>query len=202
MNLFEKYFASERSFQDLLAPSGSGRRTALRARTPSEMSREWWLQRRAPNVQLLDHNGRSLRFYDDVLKGRKVLLNVMYTVCSNICSPATRNLLEARTLLGGAAKDLHFVSMSLTPLNDTPQALREYKKLHGLDERWTFLTGKPEQVEKVQRALGFLSDNEPGDLLGHSALAMLCDERQLRWSHVNTLLGPRSIARMIRFELV
>jgi protein SCO1 len=169
---------------------------------PNELSRERIRQRRTPNLPLQDHNGSTLYFYDDVMKDRKVLLNVMYTVCSNICTPAQRNLMEARSLLGDAAKDLHFVSMSLTPLDDTPQALRAYKKLHGIDERWLFLTGKLEYVEKIQRSLGFISGRSDEDLLSHSAIALLCDERQLRWGHVNTLLSPRSIARMIRFAMV
>jgi protein SCO1 len=170
--------------------------------SPTELSRERIRLRRTPNLPLQDHNDRTLRFYDDVMKDRKVLLNVMYTVCSNICTPAQRNLMEARSLLGDEAKDLHFVSMSLTPLDDTPQALRAYKKLHGIDERWLFLTGKLEYVEKIQRSLGFISGRSDEDLLSHSAIALLCDERQLRWSHINTLLSPRSIARMIRFEML
>lgn len=171
-------------------------------RTPDELASERWRQQRTPNVPLLDHNGRSLRFYDDVMKNRIVVLNVMYTVCSKICTPATRHLIEARRLLGATAKDLHFVSMTLTPLSDTPAALREYKTLHGIDEGWTFLTGKVEDVERVQRALGFITDRDTDDLLSHSAMARVCDERNQRWTHVNTLLSPRSIARMIRFELV
>lgn len=201
MSQTDQPLATRRGF--LGNPLGHGvERNAYAKLAAIEQSRQWLQQRRAPNVLLQDHNGRSLRFYDDVLKDRTVLLNVMYTVCSNICSPATRNLLEARKLLGSAAKKLHFVSMSLTPLDDSPAALREYKRLHGLDENWTFLTGTPAQVERAQRALGFLGDRSEDDLLSHSALAMLCDERHLRWSHVNTLLSPRSIARMIRFEMV
>ena len=171
-------------------------------RTPEERSRERLRRQRTPNVALLDHTGRSLRFYDDVMQGRKVLLNVMYSVCSNVCTPATRNLIEARRLLGDDAKDLHFVSMTLTPLSDTPEALRAYKKWHGIDASWIFLTGMPQNVEAAQRALGFIGNEDTDDLLSHSAMARLCDERNLRWSHVNTMLSARSIARMIRFEMV
>ena len=172
------------------------------ARTPEALARERLRRHRTPNVELFDHDGRGVGFYDDVMKGRKVLINVMYSVCSNVCAPATRNLIEARRLLGDEARDLRFVSMSLTPLSDTPQVLRAYKKLHGIDASWTFLTGKPENVERVQRALGFIGNEPTDDLLSHSAIARLCDERNLRWSHVNTVLPARSIARMIRFELV
>jgi protein SCO1 len=159
-------------------------------------------EQRTPNVPLVDQDGRSLRFYDDVMKDRRVLISVMYSVCSNTCTPSTRNLIETRRLLGDEARDLHFVSLSLTPLSDTPEALRAYKKQFDIGADWTFLTGKPEPVEKLLRAMGFLSDKDGDDLLSHSAMARLCDERFVRWSHVNTLLSPRSIARMIRFENV
>lgn len=182
--------------------SGGAAPAAAGPSTSEAQVRERLRQRRTPNVALLDQHGRSVRFYDDVMQGRKVLLNVMYSVCSKVCTPATRNLMQARRLLGSAAKDLHFVSMSLTPLSDTPEALRDYKKLHGIDADWTFLTGTLKNVEAAQRALGFIGSAEGDDLLSHSAMAKLCDERHLRWSHVNTMLSPRSIARMIRFELV
>jgi protein SCO1 len=165
--------------------------------------REQRRQRLMPNVPLLDHNGRALRFYDHIMKDRKVLLNVMYTVCSNICSPATRNLMEARELLGPLARDLHFVSLTLTPLSDPPQALREFKQRHGIGEGWVFLTGLPQNVEPVLRAQGFVDpDADEGEgLLNHSGMARLSDERQMRWTHLNAMLEPRSIARMIRFAL-
>ncbi len=171
-------------------------------RALDELARERWRQQRTPNVPLLDHNGRSVRFYDDVMKNRVVVLNAMYTVCTGVCTPSTRHLLEARSLLREAGHDLHFVSMTLTPLTDTPEELRDYKELHGIDDGWTFLTGKPEDVDGLQRALGFRSYRNSDDLLSHSAMAKVCDERNQRWTHVNTLLSPRSIARMIRFELV
>jgi protein SCO1 len=171
------------------------------ASSASEPWQDALRQRRMPNLALLDHNGRRLNFYDDVMKDRIVLVNVMYTVCSNICTPATRNLIEVRRLLAAQNVPLHFVSMSLTPLSDPPEALRAYKKMHGIDEGWTFLTGRLEDVERLQRAMGFLSDRQDSDLLDHSAMARLCDGPQLLWSHINTLLPPRSIVRMIRFEL-
>ena len=66
----------------------------------------------------------------------------------------------------------------------------------------TDLTGTPQNVEAAQRALGFIGNDDTDDLFSHSAMARLCNERHLRWSHVNTMLSARSSARMIRFELV
>ena len=80
--------------------------------------------------------------------------------------------------------------------------LREFRKRHGITDRWTFLTGNLGSVERVQRALGLLSPRDGDDLLSHSGMARYCDERKLRWTHLNTLLPGSSVARMIRFERV
>ena len=37
-----------------------------------------------PNVLLTTHDGREVRFYDDLVKGKKVLINFMYTQCTGI----------------------------------------------------------------------------------------------------------------------
>ena len=104
---------------------------------------------------------------------------------------------------GPEGRSMKFVSLTLTPLTDTPEALREYIKQNEMPSDWTFLTGKQEPVERVQRALGFLGTRESDiDPLAHSTMARYCDESLIKWTHVNTLLPARTIARMIRFELV
>jgi protein SCO1/2 len=174
---------------------------AATARAPQQDPRERLRQRRLPNVPLIDQDGRTRMFYDDLVRDRKVVINVMYTVCSNICTPATRNLMEARERLGAQARDLQFVSISLTPLTDTPAELRAYKAAHGIDASWTFLTGSVANVDRVTRALGLSSDNAADDLLSHSGSAVIGDEPRVSWGHANLLTTGRGIARMIRFEL-
>ena len=156
-----------------------------------------------PNVPLVTQSGRQVRFYDDILKNRKVVINLMYTVCSNICTPVTRNLLEARRLLGAFANDIDFCSITLTPLDDDPSALRAYMKAYGIEGRWTFLTGEPGNIELVRRGLGFTSTRaaEDADLSNHSGMLRIGNERMASWGHASALTNARAIARMIRFEL-
>ncbi|RZS52322.1 SCO family protein [Sphaerotilus mobilis] len=189
----------------LLAAGAGLMGAAQPARARDEDPRERVRRRRLPNVPLLTHEGRVVRFYDDIVRDRQVVINVMYTSCSNICSPATRKLVEARHHLGPRTRDMHFVSLTLTPLTDTPAELAAYRRAHGIDGRdgdWTFLTGKPAHVEQVARALGLMSDDPADDLLSHSGAAVVGDERRVQWGHANTLTSGRGIARMIRFELV
>ena len=156
-----------------------------------------------PNVPLVTHSGKQVRLYDDLLKDRKVVVNVMYTVCSNICTPVTQNILEAQRLLGDFAKDIDFYSISLTPLDDDPPALRAYMKAQHIERGWTFLTGKPDDIELVRRGLGFASSRpaEDVDLANHSGMLRIGNERLASWGHASALTSPRAIARMIRFEL-
>jgi len=186
-----------------LLAAGTARHAAATdadARRPAADPRQVMRQRHLPNVALRTHEDRTVRFYDDLVKGRKVVIHFMYTVCGNICTPATRHLLEARSLLGGFADGVHFLSISLTPLQDDPAALSAYRASFGIERGWTFLTGQPAAVEAVQRGLGLLGD-DPTNLDDHSGVARILDESQGRWGHVSTLATPRSIARMIRSEL-
>ncbi len=169
------------------------------AHSPRELMRE----RHFPNVPLVTHEGKQVMFYDDLFKDKKVVINMMYTVCSGICTPATYNIVEARKLLGNFARDIHFYSLSLTPLDDDPPALRAYMKSFGITAGWTFLTGKPENVERVRRGLGFArtSAAKDADITNHSGMLRIGNEPWVSWSHSSTMVSGRATARMIRFAL-
>ena len=181
---------------------GAGAMAAART-YPVQNPREQMRQRRFPNVALLTHTGKEVRFYDDVLKGQKVVINFMYTICSNICTPVTQNILEAQRLLGDFGKDINFYSVSLTPLDDDPAALRAYMKAQRIDKRWTFLTGKPANIERVRRGLGFAqrSPAEDADITNHAGMLRIGNERMVSWGHASAITTGKAIARMIRFEL-
>ena len=172
---------------------------AIREQDPREQLR----QKRFPNVPLLTHTGKEVRFYDDVLKDKKVVINFFYTSCTNICSPVTQNIRAAKLLLGDFAKDIHFYSISLTPISDDPTALRNYMSAHQVGNGWTFLTGKPDNIERVRRGLGFAqgSPAEDADITNHAGMLRIGNERLVSWGHAVAITSGRSIARMIRFEL-
>jgi len=165
--------------------------------------REELRRKRFPNVPLITHTGKEVKFYDDLLKDKKVVVNFMYTVCTNICTPVTQNILQARLLLGDFAKNIHFYSISLTPLDDDPAALRAYMKAFQIDRGWTFLTGKPENIERVRQGLGFAQGEpqEDADITNHAGMLRIGNERLASWGHASAMTTGKSVARMIRFEL-
>ena len=183
----------------------AGVRAMAAARTVSvQEPREQIRQTHFPNVALLTHTGKEVAFYDDVLKNQKVVINFMYTACTDVCSSVTQNIREAQRLLGEFANDIHFYSISLTPLHDDPQALRNYMSAQKVGRGWTFLTGKEENIERVRRGLGFVqqSSKEDANIFNHSGMLRIGNERMGSWAHASAVTSGKAIARMIRFELV
>ena len=92
-------------------------------------SRERIQQRYFPNLILTDQNGRKLKFYDDLIKDKIVIINMFYAQCEGICTPITRNLLRVQKLLGNrVGKDIFMYSFTLNPKNDTVPARLDHRQ--------------------------------------------------------------------------
>ncbi len=109
-----------------------------------------------PNVEVVDHNGRRLHFYDDLIRDRAVLLNFFYTSCGDTCPLVTENLREVQDLLGERMdRDIFMVSVTLQPELETPPILRNYAAQWAIRPGWSFVTGHPDQIAELRRVTGF-----------------------------------------------
>ncbi len=114
-----------------------------------------------PNVPLRTHNNRLVRFYDDLIKNKVVVINFMYADCEDVCPLVTMNLAKVQKLLGRrVGREIFMYSITLQPEHDTPAVLKTYARDHGTGPGWTFLTGRPEDVERLRQSLGFV-DPDP-----------------------------------------
>jgi protein SCO1 len=121
-------------------------------------------QRYFPDVVLYTHEGKRVRFYEDLIKGKIVTINVMYATCKGVCPGITANLVKVQRLLGKrVGREVFMYSITLEPERDTPQVLKNYAKMHGVGPGWTYLTGKPEDIELLRRKLGFTNPNPQVD---------------------------------------
>src|SRR5712692_11871739 len=108
-----------------------------------------------PNVLLRTHENKTVRFYDDLVKGKVVLINFMFTSCKRFCPVTTPNLVKVQAALGDrVGRDVFLYSISLDPATDTPEVLTKYANAVGAGPGWTFLTGKAEDIGKLRRRLG------------------------------------------------
>ncbi len=153
-----------------------------------------------PSYVVQSHSGEKLRFYEDVVRGKIVVFNMMYSVCTGICPGNTANLLQVQKALGRRlGNDIFMVSMTLQPEFDTPKALQDYVKRFAIQPGWTFLTGQPKEMEVIRRKLGFFNDDPKidGDLANHTGMVRVGNEPLNRWFMVPALSRPQQMARAI-----
>ena len=129
----------------------------------------------APPFSLVDEGGHSLRMAD--LAGKNILLDFIFTRCTGPCPILTSSHVSVQRALSPRAQEqTHFVSITLDPRNDSPEALTRYARDRGADlDNWSFLTGSPESIDAVVRAYGVAS--APGDdgQIEHLVVSFLID---------------------------
>jgi protein SCO1/2 len=164
--------------------------------------REKIRRRYFPNLLLSTHDGREVRFYDDLVKDKLVLFNFMYATCTGICPTVMLNLARVRKLLGDrVGGDIFLYSLTLKPQEDTVPVLAEYAEKHGLGLGWSLLTGKPDDIEVLRRNLGFYDSNpqRDQDVSNHIGLVRYGNEPLMRWGACPGMSDPAWIAKEIRW---
>jgi protein SCO1/2 len=164
--------------------------------TPFRQDGEEWFT----NVELRTHEGKTVRFYDDLLKDKIILVNFMYTECGDICPGMTQNLADVQKLLGNrVGRDIFMYSISLQPEHDTPERLKAYAETFDVGPGWLFLTGARDDVELLRHRLGFV-DSDPvqdADLEQHIGTVRIANVPLHRWMMSPALLNPEAIVRSV-----
>jgi protein SCO1/2 len=163
-------------------------------------SRERIRQRYFPDIVLTNHDGKKVRFYEDLIKDKIVIMNMMYVKCDGICMPMTMNLMRVQKLLGNrVGKDIFMYSFTLKPEEDTVEKLRHYAHMHHIKPGWSFLTGSPADMELIRRKLGYV-DPDPEvdkDKSNHIGVIKYGNEPLERWGGCPALSKPTWIVKTL-----
>jgi protein SCO1/2 len=151
----------------------------------AQSTRDKLQKRYFPNLELTTHEGKKVRFYDDLIKDKIVVINFMYVKCKGVCMPVTMNLKRVQNLLGRRmGRDIFMYSITLKPEEDTPRALKRYVQAHKIKPGWTFLTGKPDEINTLRRSLGFKDAKAKldKDLTNHTGMVKYGNEARQWWA--------------------
>ena len=169
--------------------------------TPRPLAQKRAPQQAIPNVALKTHTGAKVRFYDDLVRDKLVVVNMMYAGCNNTCPPTTHNLVKVQQLLKERmGRDIFMYSITLRPEQDSPDDLAHYAKLHGVQPGWLFLTGAARDVEQLRLALGFYDPDAAVDRQEgrHVGMLRIGNDAFRRWGMAPALADPRQIVAAIR----
>ncbi len=134
-----------------------------------------WGEGYFPNLAVVNQHGKTLRFYDDVIKNKIVVVSFIYTGCTQICPLTTARMAQiADRLEDVLGTKIHFVSISVDPENDSPEKLAAYASAFYSGKGWQFLTGTLENIRAVNATLGErmrrLEDHRNEVVLGNDAI--------------------------------
>jgi copper(I)-binding protein/cytochrome oxidase Cu insertion factor (SCO1/SenC/PrrC family) len=146
-----------------------------------------------PNVPLTTSEGKSVRFFDDLIKDKIVAINFIYTTCPDTCPLETAQLVSVQNILGDRlGKDVFFYSITIDPAHDTAAVLEEYRQRFGA--QWTFLTGKQEDITQIRRKLGLYIEEIQDGSNNHNVSMIIGNQATGRWMKRSPFENPYVLA--------
>jgi protein SCO1/2 len=162
-------------------------------------TRSRWSDEYFPNIELTNQHGQRMRFYDDLIKGKVVAINFIFTSCQAVCPAETARMRQVQQALGErVGKDVFFYSISIDPDRDTPEVLKAYAAKFGVGPGWQFLTGKEDEIIMLQKKLGlWVPDAQEIDPKDHSINLIVGNENTGRWNKRSSFDDPKVLARLL-----
>jgi cytochrome oxidase Cu insertion factor (SCO1/SenC/PrrC family) len=159
------------------------------AMTPTEVAAHYF-----PNLTLLTQDNKPVRFFDDLLKGKTVVINFAFTTCTGVCPPMTANLARVQEYLGDrVGKDITMITITVDPAVDTPAALKAYAEKFKVKPGWYFLTGRKEDIDHVLHKVGGYVE----DKADHTNILIVGNVETGEWMKVFAMAKPEEIAAAI-----
>lgn len=127
-------------------------------------------------VALVDQRGAAVDL--GVGEGHPVLVAMFYGSCTTACPMIVAKIRTIESGLSEAERaDLRVVLVSFDPARDTPAALAKLASTHGLDDRWSLLTGDDDAVREVSAVLGVKYKRRQNGDFDHSSPIALLDRQ-------------------------
>ena len=134
-----------------------------------------------PKIKLIRDDGMSVSFKDELDDGRPVIMNFIYTACTEVCPLTTRTFSLFQDGLGTDRDKVLIISISIDPEQDTPQVLKKYASKYGAESEWNFYTGTLEASISAQKAFEVYH----GDKMEHTAVTFLRSAPGKPWLRID-----------------
>jgi cytochrome oxidase Cu insertion factor (SCO1/SenC/PrrC family) len=144
-----------------------------------------------PDTPVIDQHGRPRRFHSDLIKGRVVAINFLFTTCRTICP--TQSIVFGQLQRPTGERPVHLISVSLDPVNDRPEQLDAWAKRYGTGPNWTLVTGEKRDIDGLLKSLSAFTP----DKNSHSAFTLIGDDRTGTWRRLSGIAPADSIKEAI-----
>jgi protein SCO1/2 len=146
-----------------------------------------------PNTRIYDQNGKQLNFYDDLINGKTVAINFVFTTCTASCPPLTATFRRVQQIAAERKLDIQLVSISVDPVVDTPERLRAFAEKFKVQPGWTFVTGDKGGIDSLLQALGAGITNKND----HTPMIMIGNDAADYWTRAYGLSSPSTLVDLL-----
>jgi protein SCO1/2 len=151
-----------------------------------------------PDVPLVTHEGKTVRFFTDLIKDKVVAINFIYTNCPDSCALETARLREVQKLLEDrVGRDVFIYSITIDPKHDTPKVLKRYAEKFQVGPGWLFLTGKKADITLLRKKLGLYGEKKDEKLKDHNLSFIIGNQRTGQWMKSSPFENPYVLATQI-----
>lgn len=146
-----------------------------------------------PDAQVLDQHGKQLNFYSDLIKGKTVAINFVFTTCTAICPSLTATFRRVQQDAANRGIDVQLISVSVDPTTDTPERLNDYATKFKAGPNWTFVTGDKARIDSVLAGLGAAVSNKND----HTPMILIGNDSNDYWTRAYGLTSPTKIVDIL-----
>lgn len=146
-----------------------------------------------PDTPVLDQYGKSLNFYSDLIKGKTVAINFVFTTCTAICPSLAATFRRVQQEAATRGIEVELISISVDPSTDTPERLHDFASKFKAGPGWTFVTGDKGRIDLVLQALGAAVSNKND----HTPMILIGNDSSDYWTRAYGLTSPTKIVDLL-----
>lgn len=147
------------------------------------------------DVELVDQQRRRGRLARDIVGGRVVMANFVFTTCSSVCPVISAVFAQAQRQLPASLRaDTRLLSLTVDPMGDTPERMAAMAARYGSEDIWRWVTGRVDNVEAALKGFGAYSAR-PDD---HIPMAVVGDPARDVWYRFMGTPEPGQLARTVQ----
>jgi protein SCO1/2 len=157
------------------------------------------VQVRLPDTQLLDQDGKTVRFASEAVGEKVVVIDTFFTTCTLICPILGAIFADLQDQLGDRlGREVRLISVTVDPQTDIPPRLKKYAEQWEAKPGWLFLTGGKKDVDQVLEGLGLYS----ADFTEHPSAFLVGNGRDGKWTRFYGFATPEQLMGTINDMLV
>lgn len=148
---------------------------------------------RIPDLRVQDQDGNQLYFHRDLVKGKTVAINFIFTTCTAICPVLTATFRRVQQDAVDRNLDVQLISVSVDPTTDTPARLHDFAAKFKAGPGWTFVTGETSEIDSLLKALGVAVANKND----HTPMILIGNDKANYWTRAYGASSPKLLVNAI-----